>query len=224
MSLLGLLDRDDPLLALDRERATAVLAARGAVERAQARHRRGHARIAAQDLAHTDRCRARRTGIRLGALRRSRARRDVAGPRTTAPVASSASANRGPRCSGRAASLHGRGLAHCVVQHGDAAQAAGGLGEFRRRRARSRAGGDRHGAAAVAAEAARVLRPGGQLLLVEDYEALTERDARRQPARPAARRGSRRAGCSARGSVRWTSGTEHLLLATATPERAVAAA
>ena len=72
-------------------------------------------------------------------------------------------------------------------------------------------------------EAARVLRPGGQLLLVEDYDALAQRDERSNPL------GLLR-DWIARGGLLCTRvrpvdiGTGHLLIAHATPDRAVAAA
>ena len=119
-------------------------------------------------------------------------------------------------------SLHGRGLSHCVAQYGDARSLAGVSASF------DAVVLDRVMAAPASAElllteAARVLRPEGQLLLIEDYDALAERDARGNPL------GLLR-DWIAQGGLLCTRirpvdvGTGHLLLAHATPDRAVAAA
>jgi SAM-dependent methyltransferase len=118
-------------------------------------------------------------------------------------------------------SLHGRGLAHCVAQYGDARSLAGVSASF------DAVVLDRMTTPASAelllTEAARVLRPGGQLLLIEDYDALTERDSRGNPL------GLLR-DWIAQGGLLCTRirpvdvGTGHLLLGHATPDRAVAAA
>jgi SAM-dependent methyltransferase len=72
-------------------------------------------------------------------------------------------------------------------------------------------------------EAARVLRPGGQLLLIEDYDALTEREARGNPL-VLLRDWIGQSGLLCTRIRPVDVGTGHLLLAHATPDRAVAAA
>jgi ubiquinone/menaquinone biosynthesis C-methylase UbiE len=119
-------------------------------------------------------------------------------------------------------SLHGRGLAHCTVQHG----------EFRKLSAASasfdavvldRALAGEVDTASRLREAARVLRPGGQLVLVEDYEALAERAAGGNPL-GMLREWIAQGGllCSRLRPV--DVGIEHLLLAVAARESAEAAA
>lgn len=218
--LLGLLDRDDPVLALDRMRATAILAARTASSNPET-IARGHTPESAQDLAQLAVAELGDRGFdSILYVGRAPAEMLLAlGPRARRVLGVCDSRPEVQRARG---SLHGRGLSHCVAQYGDARSLAGVSASF------DAVVMDRLMAAPASAElllteAARVLRPGGQLLLIEDYDALTERDARGNPL------GLLR-DWIAKGGLLCTRirpvdvGTGHLLLAHATPDRAVAAA
>ena len=208
----GSLDRDDPLVALDRERAIACWR-RARVGRPAAAIARGRRRAASID------------GPRSSSSWRSSA--TVATTRCSTPVprrprccapsargraAPSASASRGTRCRGRAASLHGNGLSHCVLQHGDLPGAAPAAASFDAVVLDRVLGTDARRDEWLR-ESARVLRPGGRLLIVEEYEALSERAARRQPARDAARLDRARRGSSASGCGPSDAARVHVLLA-----------
>jgi DNA-binding transcriptional ArsR family regulator len=219
-ALLGLLDRDDPVLALDRMRATAILAARTA-STDPAATARGATPESAQDLAQLVVAELGDRGFdSILYVGRAPAEMLLAlGPRARRVLGVCDSRPEVQRARG---SLHGRGLSHCVAQYGDARSLAGVSASF------DAVVMDRLMAAPASAEqllteAARVLRPGGQLLLIEDYDALTERDARGNAL------GLLR-DWIAKGGLLCTRirpvdvGTGHLLLAHATPDRAVAAA
>jgi DNA-binding transcriptional ArsR family regulator len=218
-TLLGLLDRDDPVLALDRMRATAILAARSSSNDAAA-IARGATPESAQDLAQLVVAELGDRGFdSILYVGRAPAEMLLAlGPRSRRVLGVCDSRPEVQRARG---SLHGSGLAHCVAQYGDARSLAGVSASF------DAVVLDRITAPASAGplliEAARVLRPGGQLLMIEDYDALTEREARGNPL------GLLR-DWIAQGGLLCTRirpvdvGTGHLLLAHATPDRAVAAA
>jgi ArsR family transcriptional regulator len=219
-ALLGLLDREDPVLELDRMRAAAILAAR-ALSHDAAPIARGATPESARDLAKLIVAELGDRGfdsvLYLG--------RDPAemlpalGPRARRVLGICDSRPEVQRARG---SLHGRGLAHCSAQYGDARSLAGVSASFDAV-VLDRVMSTPEGPEPLLREAARVLRPGGQLLLVEDYDALAERDARDNPL------GLLR-DWIARGGLLCTRvrpvdiGTGHLLLAHATPDRAVAAA
>jgi ArsR family transcriptional regulator len=218
--LLGLIDRDDPLLALDRMRATGILAARAAADDPAAMLG-GATPESGQDLAQLVVAELGERGFdSILYVGRAPAEMLLAlGPRARRVLGVCDSRPEVQRARGN---LHGRGLAHCVAQYGDARSLAGVSASF------DAVVLDRMMAAPASAallltEAARVLRPGGQLLLIEDYDALTDRDARGNPL------GLLR-DLIARGGFLCTRirpvdvGTGHLLLAHATPDRAVAAA
>ena len=218
--LLGLVDRDDPVLALDRMRATAILAARTA-SGDPAAIVRGATPESAQDLAQLAVAELGERGFD-SILYVGRAPGEmllVLGPRARRVLGVCDSRPEVQRARG---SLHGRGLSHCVAQFGDARSLAGVSASF------DAVVLDRVVAAPASAElllreAARVLRPGGQLLLIEDYDALTEHDGRGN-ALGLLRDWIAQAGllCTRIRPVDVSTG--HLLLAHATPDRAVAAA
>ena len=217
--LFGLLDRDDPVLALDRMRATAILAARSSTNDA-AVIARGATPESAQDLAQLVVAELGDRGFdSILYVGRAPAEMLLAlGPRARRVLGVCDSRPEVQRARG---SLHGRGLAHCVAQYGDARSLAGVSASF------DAVVLDRITAPASAelllTEAARVLRPGGQLLLIEDYDALTEREAGGNPL-GLLRDWIAQAGLLCTRIRPVDVGTGHLLLAHATPDRAVAAA
>ena len=73
-------------------------------------------------------------------------------------------------------------------------------------------------------EVARLLTPGGQVLLVEDYDELDAARAGRQPVRPVAAVARGGGPCAARGCIRVDLDGRHLLLAVATVRSVAAAA
>jgi DNA-binding transcriptional ArsR family regulator len=219
-ALLGLLDREDPVLALDRMRATAILAARSSSNDA-ATIARGATPESAQDLAQLAVAELGDRGFdSILYVGRAPAEMLLAlGPRARRVLGVCDSRPEVQRARG---SLHGRGLAHCVAQYGDARSLAGVSVSF------DAVVMDRMLAAPASAElllteAARVLRPGGQLLLIEDYDALTERDSRGNPL-GLLRDWIGQSGLLCTRIRPVDVGTRHLLLAHATPDRAVAAA
>jgi len=218
--LLGLVDRDDPVLALDRMRASAILAARTASSD-PATIARGTTPESAQDLAQLAVAEIGHQGFdSILYVGRAPAEMLLAlGPRARRVLGVCDSRPEVQRARGN---LHGRGLAHCVAQYGDARSLAGVSASFDAvvldRMIAAPAGPE-----LLLTEAARVLRPGGQLLLIEDYDALTERHARGNPL-GLLRDWIAQAGllCTRIRPVDVSTG--HLLLAHATPDRAVAAA
>jgi DNA-binding transcriptional ArsR family regulator len=218
--LLGLLDRDDPVLALDRMRANAILAARTASSD-PATIARGTTPESAQDLAQLAVAEIGHQGFdSILYVGRAPAEMLLAlGPRARRVLGVCDSRPEVQRARGN---LHGRGLAHCVAQYGDARSLAGVSASFDAvvldRMSAAPAGPE-----LLLTEAARVLRPGGQLLLIEDYDALTECDARGNPL-GLLRDWIAQAGllCTRIRPVDVSTG--HLLIAHATPDRAVAAA
>lgn len=219
--LLELLDRDDPLLALDRERATAVLA-----DRAQAMDRgspelpapaaesgRDLATVAASELGD----RGFDSVLYLGRAPLEMLR--AIGPRARRVLGVSDSRLEIQRAR---ATVRDRGLAHCVLQQGDLQSVAAASASFDAVVLdRVLTGPPRP--EELLRETARVLRASGQLLVIEDYEALSERAAGGNPL-AVLRDWIARCGLVCVRLRPLDVGAQHLLLAIATPERAAAAA
>lgn len=173
-ALIDLLDRDDPLVALDRERAAAVLAerARAVADDGGAPDPHAPRGSAASDLAQVIAAELGERGfdsvLYAGPAPAEMLR--VIGPRSRRVLGLSESRGEVQRAR---ATLHGNGLAHCELQCGDLPGAALDGASFDavvvdRVLARSARRGE------VLREAARVLRPAGKLVIVEDYESLAE--------------------------------------------------
>src|SRR5512137_3032894 len=126
--LVGLLDRDDPLLALDRMRATAILAARNATSDPAA-SARGTTSESVQDLAQLAVAELGDRGFdSILYVGRAPAEMLLAlGPRARRVLGVCDSRPEVQRARG---SLHGRGLSHCVAQYGDARSLAGVSASF----------------------------------------------------------------------------------------------
>ncbi|MFO1395270.1 MAG: metalloregulator ArsR/SmtB family transcription factor [Steroidobacteraceae bacterium] len=164
-ALLALLDPDDAQLAVDRARATALLAARAAAPDRDLTDGDVGAEIAAavaRELGDEGRDTIAYAGPSPAEMLGSLA------PRARRALGVSASRDEVQRARAR---LHCQGYAHCVLKHGDlramhASPAGHGAvvldrllaGETRRRD--------------LLEAAARLLAPGGSLVVVEDYEAL----------------------------------------------------
>jgi len=172
-SLLALLDPDDALLALDRERANVAL-----VERAgqggpgmQAEGAATPSAASMQDLADLVIAELGRSGYEsvLYAGPAPAEMLHAIGPRTRRTVGVSESRHEVQKAR---ATLHSSGLAHCELQHGDLPGAAPAAASFdavvldRVLGLESRRG-------EWLREAARVLRRDGRLLIIEEYEALS---------------------------------------------------
>lgn len=219
-TLLGLVDREDPLVALDRERATALLVRRAAAAPGAATAD-GTLSVDGSELAQL-------AGAELGgrgfdsllyAGPAPTAMLRVLGPRARRVVGLSDSR---PEVQRARASLHGAGLAHCVLQQGDLQAIAAGAASFDAvvldRTLGSQARPER-----FLADVARVLRPGGRLVLVEDYEALAARTTAGNPL-AVLREWIERAGLTCARMRPVDTGTSHLLLAVAGQEPGRAAA
>jgi ArsR family transcriptional regulator len=120
------------------------------------------------------------------------------------------------------ASLHGRGLAHCELKHGDLHAVADEAGNFDLV-VLERIVGGREPAERVIAGAARLLRKGGRLLLVEDYETLERHTAGRNPL-AALREWLARSGLTCARLKPVDVGAVHRVIAVAAPEPAAVAA
>ena len=218
-TLLALLDRDDPQLVADRERATALRALRAATQAPATGG--GPASADAGELAAI-----------VGEELAGRGYDSVlyAGPsptevlRVLAPRARRAlglSSSRAEVQRARA-SLHGAGLAHCVLQSGDLQTRTGVSARFDVVVLDRCLDGEAR-AELVLADAARALRPGGRVVLVEDYDVLAARAAAGNPL-ALLRDWLARGGllCSRVRPV--DTGARHLLVATAEYQRDAAAA
>jgi ArsR family transcriptional regulator len=78
------------------------------------------------------------------------------------------------------ASLHGAGLAHCVLQQGDLQTVTATSASFDVV-VLDRVAGSRARPEQLVADATRVLRPGGRIVIVEDYDTLAARAAAGNP-------------------------------------------
>lgn len=167
-ALLALLDPGDPQVALDRERATSLLAARASggdgVGPAQADVGAELAAAVARELGEQG-CDTLAYAGPVPAEMLS-----ALAPRSRRAIGLSASRAEIQRAR---AHLHGHGLAHCVLKHGDlrsvhVAPSGHGAVVVDRLLAAEPRRGD------LLAAAVRLLAPGGTLVVVEDYEALAQ--------------------------------------------------
>ena len=168
-ALLAMLDPDDPQRAIDRERATAILGSRaagedGAASADDAETRTDLAAAVARELGEGGRDSLAYAGpapAEMLAAFGSRARR---------AIGFSAARHEVQRARAR---LHGRGYAHCVLKHGDLATvpvpaASHEVVVLDRMLVDAAARAGRLSAAA------RMLAPGGTLVVIEDYDALAQ--------------------------------------------------
>lgn len=218
-TLLGLLDRDDPLVALDRQRATALLARRAAAAavgggaRAQAPTGDELAEVASAELGGQGFDALLYVGPAPTDMLR------VLGPKARRVVGLSDSRQEVQRAR---AHLHGAGLAHCLLQHGDLQSVAAQVAAYDAVVV-DRALGRQAQPERLLADAARALRPGGRLVIIEDYETLATRAAADNPL-AALRDWLARGGLVCARLRPVDVGGAHLIVATAAPEPGQAAA
>jgi len=172
MALLALVDPDDPTIALDRDRAAAQLAARTTGPSGPAGAHAAESGDAARELAQVVAAeigeRAFDAVLYIGA--EPAASLAVIGPMARRVVGLCASRAEVQRAR---ALLHGRGLTHCLLQHGDL-QSIPHPGASFDAVILDRALGVHQRPTALLREAARVVRPHGRLAMVEDYDVLVE--------------------------------------------------
>jgi ArsR family transcriptional regulator len=181
-ALLALVDPEDPAIALDRERAAAVLVARASGQSGLPDARHADSGAAARELAQV-------VATELGGDQAFDAMLYV-GPDPAASLAVI-----GPMarrvvglCASRAevqrarALLHGRGLVHCLLQHGDL-QSIPHPGASFDAVILDRALGSHQRPAVLLRETARVVRPRGRLVTIEDYDVLAEQATDGNPLR-----------------------------------------
>jgi ArsR family transcriptional regulator len=169
-ALLALLDRDDPPIALDRSRAAAALAARvsGASEEPVLEDGEAERELAEATAAQLD---APGLGSLLYFGGAPTGMLQALGPRARRVLGVSGSRSEVQRAR---AGLRDRGLAHCLVQHGDLNVVTGGGNGFDAVVLdRVLAGHPRPHE--LLRDASRLLDRDGQLLLVEDYDGLDGR-------------------------------------------------
>lgn len=173
-SLLALLDPDDPLLALDRERANVAL-----VERARQGGPDMEAAGVLSPTAESIRDLADLVVAELGGngyesvLYAGPAPAEMLhaiGPRTRRTVGVSESRHEVQKAR---ASLHSSGLSHCELQHGDLPGAAPAEASFDAI-VLDRVLGSQSRRSEWLREAVRALRRDGRLLIIEEYEALSD--------------------------------------------------
>lgn len=220
-ALLGLLDRDDPRVVLDRERAAALLSRRVDSAGPAAATADGTRAVDSGELAAVACTELGGSGfdalLYVGPAPTAMLR--ALGVRARRVVGLSDSR---PEVQRARASLHGAGFSHCVLQQGDLQSLAAAAGSFDAvvldrmlaREARPEQ---------VLADAARVVRPGGRLVLVEDYDALAARAAADNPL-AVLREWVTRAGLVCARIRPVDTGRSHLLVAIAGPEQGQAAA
>lgn len=220
-ALLGLLDHDDPQVVLDRERATALLSRRADSAGSGPAAADGTLAVDGGELAAVA-C-AELGGGGFDALL-------YVGPAPTVMLRALGSRARRvvglsdsrPEVQRARASLHGAGLSHCVLQQGDLQTLAAAAASFdavvldRMLARESRP-------EQLLADAARVLRPGGRLVLVEDYDALAARATAGNPL-AVLREWAARAGLVCARMRPVDTGAAHRLVAIACPEQGQAAA
>jgi len=220
-TLLGLLDRDDPLFAADRARATAIVARRTAVGGTAAVQPDGMTPAADDELAKVTGAELEERGyeslLYVGPAPTETLR--VLGPRARRVVGLSESR---PEVQRARASLHGAGLAHCVLQQGDLQTVTATSASFDVV-VLDRVTGSRSRPEQLVADATRALRPGGRLVIVEDYDTLAARAAAGNPL-AMLRDWLARGGLQCARMRPVDTATAHLLVATAALEQGQAAA
>ena len=168
-ALLALLDPDDAQRAIDRERAAAILASRTAGDDVaapgdDAETRAELAAAVARELGEVGRESLAYTGpapAEMLAAFGSRARRAIGVSEARHEV---------QRARAR---LHGRGYAHCVLKQGDLTTVAVPA-HAHEAVVLDRMLGDAQARAGRLSAAARMLAPGGTLVVIEDYDALAQ--------------------------------------------------
>lgn len=222
-TLLGLLDRADPLATLDRERAVAVLSerARAGASDADATGASAVAAESADDLAGVVISELDDRGydavLYAGPAPAEMLR--AIGPRTRRALGISESRREVQRAR---ASLHGNGLSHCVLQQGNLPGAACPAASFDAV-VLDRVLGSEARRSEWLRECGRVLRAEGRLMIVEEYEALSERARGGNPL-AALRSWLAEAGFVCERLRPADAGRTHVLVATASRERAEQAA
>jgi ArsR family transcriptional regulator len=220
-TLVDLIDPADPALEADRERAAAVLAARSAAAGRDIQASGSEASDQERELAEVALAELGGQGFDsvlyhgpspTAVLR-------VLGPRARRALGVSDSH---PEVQLARASLHGRGLAHCELKHGDLNAVSHEAGNFDLV-VLERVAGGREPAERVIAGAARLLRRNGRLVLVEDYEALERHTAGRNPL-AALREWLARSGLTCERLKPVDVGSVHCVIAVAAPEPAAVAA
>jgi ArsR family transcriptional regulator len=170
-TLLGLLDRDDPQLEADRERASTLRALRATTDAQSGGS--GQSSVDGEELAGMVGAELAGRGydslLYMGPSPTEVLR--VLAPRARRALGLSDSRAEVQRAR---ASLHGAGLAHCVLQFGDLQSRTAASGSFDVV-VLDRAIGGQARPELLLADAARALRPGGRVVLVEDYDALAAR-------------------------------------------------
>lgn len=174
-SLLALLDPDDALPALDRERANAALAERARVgvpglEPADTPSPQAASNTDLADLLVAELGRSGYEAILYSGPAPAEMLHAI-GPRARRVVGVCESRHEVQKAR---ASLHSGGLAHCELQHGDLPGAAPAAASFDAV-VLDRVLGPEARRGEWLRVAARVLRPGGRLLIVEDYDAVPVR-------------------------------------------------
>jgi DNA-binding transcriptional ArsR family regulator len=217
-ALLELIDREDALAVLDRERAVAALAerARGEGPDTGIPGELSSATGSARDLADlvVDELGDRGHDAVLYAGPAPAEMLHAIGPRTRRAVGVSGSRHEVQKAR---ASLHSCGLSHCELQHGElpgAAHAAASFDEV----VLDRVLGVDACRGEWLRESARVLKPGGRLMIIEDYEALSDRAGGSNPL-ATLRRWLAEAGFVCERLRPADAGEQHVLLATASPDR-----
>lgn len=220
-ALLGLLDRDDPLVALDRERAAELLARRAGADGTSGAASQAALSSDGDELAQVADAELEGQGFDslLYAGPTPTVMLRVLGPRARRVVGLSDSR---PEVQRARASLHGAGLAHCVLQQGDLPAIAAMATTFDVV-VLDRVLGSRARPEQALADVARVLRPAGRLVLIEDYDALAARAATDNPL-ALLRDWLARGGLQCARMRPVDTGQAHLLVATAAAEPGQAAA
>ena len=220
-SLLELLDPDDASIAADRERAAAVLAERAGGPSGKP----GEGAPGSDDLARelTEVIAAefgeRAFGTVLFLGHEPSVLLAGIGPRARRVVGLSDSRHEVQRAR---ALLHGRGLSHCVLQHGDL-KSIPSPGVSFDVVILDRVLADHARPGSLLLESARMLEPQGRMIVIEDYDALSERASGENPLK-AVRDWIAESGLLCVRLRPVDVGGRHLLMATAATEQGAEAA